>query len=76
MKKKIKLTKAQAFVINLLLKGEVIAHNDVQFVVSDKLTQHKIDWRVWDALTNKYGLIRQESEYPFDYILTMKAKEL
>lgn len=81
---KIKLTKAQRKVIELLQKGEVIVHDDRYFQVSDGVTCHRISWRVWDFLTQNYkqvwdrgdALIYQQNKWPFDYTLTQKGRDL
>lgn len=69
-----KLTAAQKKVIVLLQRGEGIAAGGNHFYVSDGFNQHKIQNRVWGILTNKLGLIIQEFQYPFDYVLTEKGK--
>lgn len=79
-----KLTKAQAKVIMLLQRGEVIMHDDRYFQVSDGFERHRISWKVWQALTlnplepweRKNALICQEEAYPFDWVLTKKGKEI
>jgi len=84
MESKTKLTPAQAKVIRLLQKGEVITHNDRNYFVSDGFKSHKIQWRVWYALTQTdkqvwdrdEPLILQQSHYPFDFVLTKKGKEI
>lgn len=59
-----KLTKAQRKVIELLQRGECITHDNRYFQVSDKYTCHRIQWKVWQALTQELKLITQ-GDYPF-----------
>lgn len=82
--KSIKLTKAQRKVIELLQRGECIVNDDKYFYVSDKYTQHRIDWRVWAFLTKSASLprewqdalIRQEGYPHFHWELTQKGRDL
>lgn len=84
MASKIKLTKAQRKVIELLQRGEVIVHDDRYFQVSDRMTAHRISWKVWHALTQNTkqpwerldALISQQLHSPFDWVLTKKGKEI
>lgn len=70
-----KLTKAQWFVIHKLQNGGVIVHDDRNYCIAYEFSQVKIQWRVWQALTQGMGLIYQESQYPFDFLLTKKGKD-
>lgn len=84
MASKIKLTKAQRKVIELLQRGEVIVHDDRYFQVSDGKTAHRISWKVWYALTQEHlqawnrvdALIYQEGYPYFNWVLTKKGKEI
>lgn len=76
MASKIKLTKAQRKVIELLQRGEVIVHDDRYFQVSDKFTEHRIQWKVWQALTQELNLIRQEHQPHFEWILTKEGENI
>lgn len=76
MVSKIKLTKAQRKVIELLQRGEVIVHDDQYFQVSDRLTQHRISWNVWKALTQELNLIRQEYQPHFEWVLTEEGENV
>lgn len=79
-----KLTKAQAKVIKLLQKGEVIVHDDRYFQVSEGFGRHRISWKVWYALTQEHlqvwdrvdQLIYQQQAYPFNWVLTKKGEEI
>lgn len=77
-----KLTKAQAKVIKLLQKGEVIVHDGRYFQVSEGIVRHRISWKVWYALTQEHlwerfdPLIYQQLSYPFDWVLTKKGEEI
>ena len=79
-----KLTKAQAKVIRLLQKGEVIVHDDRYFQVSDGFVRHRISWKVWAALVQDHlqpwervdPLIYQEGSPHFNWVLTPKGREL
>lgn len=83
-KTEIKLTKAQRKVIELLQRGEVILHDNRYFQISDGFDKHRISWKVWQALTQNTkqpwdrldALITQQMEYPFDWVLTKKGKEI
>lgn len=68
-----KLTKAQRKVIELLQRGEVIVHDDRYFQVSDRMTAHRISWKVWQALTQELYLIHQERGPYFKWVLTDKG---
>lgn len=76
MASEIKLTKAQRKVIELLQKGEVIVHDDRYFQVSDVLRQHRISWKVWQALTQELNLIYQDFGPHYEWELTKIGREL
>jgi hypothetical protein len=84
MASKIKLTKAQRKVIELLQRGEVIVHDERYFQVSDGRRAHRISWKVWYALTQEHlqvwdrngPLIYQEGCPHFDWVLTKKGRDL
>jgi hypothetical protein len=69
-----KLTKAQWFVVDRLQRGGVIVHDDRYFQISIGHETHRIQWRVWQALNLELGLIRQQTSYPFDHLLTEEGK--
>lgn len=79
-----KLTKAQAKVIKLLQKGEVIVHDGRYYQVSDGYKRYRISWKVWYALTQEHlqvwdrvdQLIYQQLSYPFNWVLTKKGEEI
>lgn len=84
MASKMKLTKAQRKVIELLQRGEVIVHDNLYFQVSDGVERHRISWKVWQALTQNTkqpwdrldALISQQLNFPFDWVLTKKGEEV
>jgi DUF4097 and DUF4098 domain-containing protein YvlB len=72
----IKLTKAQKEIISRLRNGQVITHNEKNFIVCKTTNDIKvIRWDVWDRL-RKADLIDQQLSYPFDYVLTEKGKQI
>lgn len=78
-----KLTKAQAKVINLLQRGEVVMCSDTHYYISDKKESYRISWRVWQALTGHTfpstksdALIYQQPHYPFHWVLTKRGEEM
>lgn len=78
-----KLTPAQSKVIRLLQAGECITCSNTHYYVSDGLKSHRIDWRVWDKLTENYkhvwerqnAFISQQLHYPFNWELTKLGKD-